>query len=87
MRASVQPAFGRRPRRNSIFARIVEALHVSHRIEARRLLRRYRHLISEDFQVQSNRISPAAGHATESRENADRNNATVRADHRGFQDA
>ena len=85
MRASVQPAFGRRPRRNSIFARIVEALHVSHRIEARRLLRRYRHLISEDSR--SNRISPAAGHATESRENADRNNATVRADHRGFQDA
>jgi hypothetical protein len=87
MRAAVQSAFGRRPRRNSIFARIIEALHVSRRIEARRLLRRYRHLNAEDFQGQSNSISPASTHATESTENADRNNARVRADHREFQNA
>jgi hypothetical protein len=87
MRAAVQPAFGRRPRRNSIFARIVAALHVSRRIEARRLLRRYRHLISEDFQSQPNSISPAAGRERESRENANRNNARVSADHREFENA
>ena len=35
-------------RRKGFFARLVEALHASRRLEARRLIRRYRHLIAED---------------------------------------
>jgi hypothetical protein len=86
MRAAVQPAFGRRTRRNSIFARFVEALHLSRRIEARRLLRRYRHLIAEDFQGQSITTSPVLDNLEESRENADRDK-TLHAGHRTFQSA
>jgi hypothetical protein len=46
MRPAAQSVFGRR--HSVAFARFIKALHVSRRIEARRLLRRYRHLISED---------------------------------------
>jgi hypothetical protein len=87
MRSATQAAFGRRTRRKSLFVRIVEALHVSRRIEARRLLRRYRHLVAGDFPVQSNNVSPASDNAAESRENADRNNASDRTGHRAFQGA
>ena len=87
MRAAVQPAFSRRTRRNSIFARFVEALHLSRRIEARRLLRRYRHLIAEDFQGQLISTSPVLDNVEESRENADRDKILIRAGHRTFQSA
>jgi hypothetical protein len=42
----------RRIRRNTILTRMIEALHFSRRLEATRVLRRYRHLIAEDFQDQ-----------------------------------
>ena len=87
MRLAAQPAFGRRTRRKGLFARIVEALAVSRRIEARRLLRRHRHLFAERPPGQLNNVSPASDNAEESRENADRNNARVRTGHRAFQGA
>lgn len=86
MRLAAQFVFGRRTRPNNIFARFVEALHLSRRIEARRLLRRYRHLIAEDFQGQSIRTSPVLDNLEGSRENADRDK-TLRAGHRTFQSA
>jgi hypothetical protein len=87
MRSAVQPGFGRRTRRKSLFARIVEALQVSRRIEARRLLRRYRHLVAEDFKGQLINASPVLDNLEESRENADRDKILIRAGHRTFQSA
>jgi hypothetical protein len=87
MRSAIQPAFGRRTRRKNLFARILEALHVSRRIEARRLLRRYRHLVAEDFKGQLINASPVLNNLEESRENADRDKTLIRAGHRTFQNA
>ncbi len=42
-------ASGRRTRRRSIFAGLIEALHLSRRRQARNLIRQYRHLLAEDF--------------------------------------
>jgi hypothetical protein len=39
-------------RRQTIFRRLIAALHFSRQLEATRVLRRYRHLIVEDFQDQ-----------------------------------
>ena len=36
--------------RSHPFARLVAALHASQRLEARRVLRRYHHLMAQDFQ-------------------------------------
>jgi hypothetical protein len=48
----------RRTRRKNIFTRMIEALHCSRRLEAGRVLRRYRHLIVDDSQDQPANPSP-----------------------------
>jgi hypothetical protein len=87
MRLATRSAFGRRTRRKGIFARIIEALHVSRRVEATRLLRRYRYLVAEQFQRPLNSALPVLDNAEESRENVDRNKPLIRANHRTFQNA
>jgi hypothetical protein len=48
---SARPVISIRPsRRKSIFAFILDALHHSRRIQSRRVLRQYRHLISHGDQ-------------------------------------
>lgn len=85
MRLTARSVLGRR--RNGAFARFIGALHFSRRIEARRLLRRHRHLIADDLHGPSNNFLSIADNTRESREHADRNNAPVRFDRRTFQDA
>ena len=85
--AVIEGAFGWRHRGRGLFTRVVKALHVSRRIEARRALRRYRHLIAEDFQNRPKGTLLDFNNARESRANADRGQRRVRAGERTFQDA
>jgi len=79
-RASViEIASGRQIRRRGLFARIVGALQVSRRSEAQAVLRRYRYLISRDFQEQPVSAALDVNQAEESITNADRNNTPLRA--------
>jgi hypothetical protein len=87
MRLAARSAFGRRTLRKGIFARIIEALHVSRRVEATRLLRRHRYLVAEQLQRPLNSASPVLDIAEESRENVDRNQPLIRANRRTFQNA
>ncbi len=45
-------AFGRPVKRKGIFKRLLIALHISRRRQARQLIRRYRHLIAEEYHKQ-----------------------------------
>jgi hypothetical protein len=85
MRAAAHPVFGRRTRQKSLFVRIIEALHISRRIEARRLLRRHRHLIAEDFLKLPGRASPDFNQAGESTANANATKPLGRTGNRIFQ--
>lgn len=81
MRSAVQTARGRTTN-EGIFARIVEALHSSRQIEAKHLLRRYRHLIAEEFQERPNNASADFIKAEEGTANADRDKTLARPDGR-----
>jgi hypothetical protein len=85
MRPMSQPVFGRRASRKSLLVRIVEALQVSRRIEARRLLRQRHHLIAEDFQELARRTSTDFNQANESTANANGNESFVPANNRALQ--
>jgi hypothetical protein len=85
MRLTARSVLGRR--RNSAFAHFIGALHFSRRIEARRLLRRHRHLIADAPHGPSNNFLSIADNSKESEEHADRNNAHAHFDRRTFQDA
>src|SRR5260370_23570484 len=79
-------AFGRRRSGGGLFTRIIKALHVSRRIEARRVLRRYHHLIAQDFQSRPKGTLLDFNKAKESRANADRGQTRVRAGRRKLRD-
>jgi hypothetical protein len=70
--------------RKGPFAWLLEALYVSRRRETRRVIRRYRHLIAEDF---SGRPRIVAIQASESRANADRDKTLLRAVDRAIENA
>jgi hypothetical protein len=74
-------------RRKGIIARLVEALHESRRLEARRVIHRYRHLIAEESFEQPKIVAVNSGATEESNANADRDNSRVDADRRALQDA
>jgi hypothetical protein len=80
----IEKISSRRSGRRSLFKHIVEALHASRRLEARHLLRRYRHLIAEDFQSQPACVSPKFI-SEESIANANRNQTRVHSDRRTLQ--
>lgn len=80
MRSQTIDAYsGPRTKRKSLVVRTLEALHTSRRREARRLLRRYRHLIEEPCGIGMAPDSPAA---EESSRDANGNKASVCAGHR-----
>ena len=85
MRAAAHPVFGRRTRQKSLLVRIIEALHVSRRIEARRLVRRHRHLIAEDILELPGRAPPDFNQAGETTANANANKPPVRTGNRILQ--
>jgi len=80
--ASIQPT-----RRKGLLARIVEALRESRRLEARRVIHRYRHLIAEEFLEQPKIVAINSGPTEESNAYADRDNSRAHADRRALQDA
>ena len=73
--------------REGLLARIVEALHESRRLEATRVIHRYRHLIVEEFFEQPKIIAINSDTPEESNTNADRDNSRADADRRALQDA
>ncbi len=83
----IENTTGLRIGRGSLFARIIKVLHVSRRLETRRLLRRYRHLIAEDFQNRPKGKLLDFNKAKEIRANANRDRSGGRAGERIFQDA
>jgi hypothetical protein len=83
----IADASSRPIRRKGLFARIVEALHGSRRLEARRVIRRYRHLIAEDFRNRPKIIAVHSGTTEESKVDANRDNAPVHADRRALHHA
>jgi hypothetical protein len=74
-------------RRKGLLGRMIEALHVSRRIEARHLIGRYRHLIAEDFRdrpkINVVNSSTIEGNKTD----ADRDNARLHAECRALHHA
>jgi hypothetical protein len=83
----IAEASSRPIRRNGFLARVLEALHGSRRLEARRLIRRYRHLIAEDFRNRPKIIAVNSGTTEESNLDANRDNASVHAERRAFHHA
>jgi hypothetical protein len=84
----IESASGRRVRRRGLFARIVEALQLSRRRQARRLVGHYSHLIVEDFQDRpASTSSPHFKNEKESRRNANQDKSLVRTDNRTFERA
>jgi hypothetical protein len=71
--------------RGDLFARLVAALHASRRLEARRVLRRYRHLIAQDFHRQPENISSNFNRMEKSIADADPDQNRIRADNRTLQ--
>ena len=69
-------------RRKGLFARMIEALHVSRQIEARHLIGRYRHLIAEDFRDRSKITVVNSSTIEENKADADRDNARLHVDRR-----
>jgi hypothetical protein len=68
-----------RLKRKNIFVHILEALHASRRLEARRVLRRYDHLIDRRQPTAVVSIVPDASHTEESHRNAHGNKSSIRA--------
>ncbi len=71
--------------RSHPFARLVAALHASQRLEARRVLRRYHHLMAQDFQSEPENISSNFNRMEKSTANASTDQNRVRADNRTLQ--
>jgi hypothetical protein len=78
----IERAVSRRHKGGGLFARIVMALHVSRRLEAQRVLRSYRHLITEDFEGRPKGILLDFKKAKEGKTDANRGQTRVRARHR-----
>jgi hypothetical protein len=74
-------------RRKGLLARIVQALHGSRRIEARRVIHRYRHLIAEESYERPKFAAVNPCTTEESNADADRDNARVYTGRRALQDA
>jgi hypothetical protein len=74
----IQVASRPQMKRKNIFVRILEALHASRRIEARRVLRRYDHLIERQSRAATPSIVPDS-QTEESRRSAYGNNSSIRA--------
>jgi hypothetical protein len=70
-----------------LLERIVEALHESRRLEARRVIHRYRHLMAEEFFEQPKIVAVNSRTTEESNANADRDNPRADADRRALQEA
>ena len=83
----IADASSRPIRRKGFLARIVAALHGSRRLEARRLIRRYRHLIAEDFRNRPKIIAVNSRATEESNTDANRDNAPVHAERRALHHA
>jgi hypothetical protein len=83
----IENASARRIKGRSPLAHIVKALHVSRHLEAKRALRRYHHLITEDFQDQPGSAVLDFNKRKESRANANGDNTRVGASGRSFKDA
>jgi hypothetical protein len=75
----IQVASRPQMKRKNIFVSILEALHASRRIEARRVLRRYDHLIERQSRAATPSIVPDSQQTEESRRNAYGNNSSIRA--------
>jgi hypothetical protein len=73
--------------RNGLIAWLLEALYVSRSREARRVIRRYRHLIADDVAGQPRITVSAATQARETKANADRDQTLLRAIDRALEDA
>ena len=71
----------RRPKRQSIFQRILNALHASRRREAKRVLRRYRHLFAQHPQVRAF-TAESFSQPSEESQNAHGNTTSLRVEHR-----
>jgi hypothetical protein len=80
--SSVEARFNRRTKRKNIFLRILTALHVSRRREARRVLRHYSHLIEQCSRAATLSITADSSQPEESSRNAHGNKAPLRADDR-----
>lgn len=78
IRAASRP----RVKRKNFFVRILEALHASRRLEARRVLRRYDHLIERHQPIAAVSIVPDASHTEEGHRSANESNPSIRADDR-----
>jgi hypothetical protein len=83
----VETSAGRSPGRTSLIAWLLEALYVSRRREARRVIHRYRHLIAEDCRNSPALAASVAVQAREYKADADRDKTPLRANHRTLEDA
>ena len=83
----IEAASRRRVKRKNIFVRILEALHASRRREARRVLRRYDHLIERHSRAATPSIVPDTSHTEEGLQNAHGNKSSLRADNRTHRSA
>lgn len=68
-------------RRKSFFERVIVALHVSRRRQARQLVRRYRYLIAEEFLCQHAGGLPDFNNEKERNRNANGDQTSVRTNH------
>jgi hypothetical protein len=75
-------ALGRRVKRRSLFRRLIVALHVSRRRQARNLIRSYRHLLADDILVLPASPFLDINNENESRQNANADQTTIRTDPR-----
>jgi hypothetical protein len=83
----IEASSGRPSSRKGLIAWLLEALYVSRSREARRVIRRYRHLIAEDFHGRPKIVASTAVQAGECKANADRDKTPLRAIHRTLEDA
>jgi hypothetical protein len=74
-------------KRKSIFARFLQALHVSRRRQARYFINRHRHLIAPDFGARPIVINFESRKARESNINANGHQTPVVAEERALADA
>src|SRR5438045_2671385 len=65
-------------KRMGVLKRVIRALHHSRRRQAKELVRRYRHLIAEDFRCQIASAFPDFNNEKESNRNANEDEASVR---------
>lgn len=75
-------ASGRRVKRQSLFRRLIVALHLSRRRQARNLVRSYRHLLADDVLILPASPFLDINNEKESRQNANADQTTVRTNSR-----